>query len=181
MVYANNSQLAVGERVLWYEVEAVVGADAFAVTYLARDTQTPSADNYSSVVAVRELLPKELIERGPSAELRANSEAHAEDFIKARQQFIEEGNALASLRHPAVVKVHFQRRANATAYMVMEWVDGISLRDALAQWQALPEVALLDRIGALLDGLTIVHESGIIHGGIAPDNVWLRHDGSAVL
>jgi serine/threonine protein kinase len=178
-------QLPIGERVLWYEVEAVVEEDDFGVTYKARDTQAtpPSADRNIGlpVVAIRELLPRELIERCDGTEVQVASEVHAEAFLEARAQFIDEAETLATLRHPAIVKVHFQRRANATAYMVMEWIEGACLRAQLEHWQQLSESDLMRRLDPLFDALTLVHEAGLVHANISPDNVWLRADGSPVL
>lgn len=175
--------LAVGQRVMWYEVEEVLSSDPFGITYRARNTQTRSEPRgeYAPVVAIRELLPHELAVRGDFSEVQLSDPARADVFADARARFVNEAKTLSTLNHPAVMRVHFQRRMNATAYMVMEYLSGQNLRGWLEQGVALSESELLAWFDPLLDGLAEVHRRGLLHANLNTNSVWVRDDERLVL
>lgn len=175
--------LAVGQRVMWYEVEEVLSRDSFGITYRARNTQSGNEPRgeYAPVVAIRELLPHELAVRGDFSEVQVFDPARADVFADARARFVNEAKTLSTLNHRAVMRVHFQRRMNATAYMVMEYLSGQSLRGWLEQGITRSESELLAWFDPLLDGLAEVHRRGLLHANLNTNSVWVRDDERLVL
>ena len=175
--------LAVGQRVMWYEVEEVLSSDPFGITYRARNTQSRNEPRgeYAPVVTIRELLPHELAVRGDFSEIHCSDPARADVFADMRERFVNDAKTLSTLNHPAVMRVHFQRRMNATAYMVMEYLSGQNLRGWLEQGKTLTEAELLAWFDLLLDGLSEVHRRGLLHANLNTNSVWVRNDERLVL
>ena len=92
------------------------------------------------------------------------------------QRFHEEAQVLANLNHPGLVSVHDFGVEQHRAYLVMELVDGPTLREVLDQ-QRLP-IGEVARVGTdLADVLAYVHEQGVVHRDLKPSNVLLGRDG----
>jgi cell wall-associated NlpC family hydrolase len=98
-----------------------------------------------------------------------------------RQQFHQEATVLARLHHPHLVRVTDFFEESGNAYLVMDFVEGESLADRIAQQGALPETEVLVWAKQLLSALAYCHSQGIIHRDIKPQNVIIRPDGQAVL
>ncbi|SJM65428.1 Stk1 family PASTA domain-containing Ser/Thr kinase [Gulosibacter sp. 10] len=99
----------------------------------------------------------------------------ADDAFRAR--FIREGKAAAKLAHPNLVNVYDQGEDEGLAYIVMEYVPGITLRDLLHDHHRLTVEQTIDIMDAVLAGLQVAHRQGIIHRDIKPENVLLADDG----
>lgn len=94
-----------------------------------------------------------------------------------RERFIREARASARLAHPNLVNVYDQGEDDGLAYIVMEYVPGITLRDLLHDHHRLTVEQTIDIMDALLAGLQVAHRQGIIHRDIKPENVLLADDG----
>ncbi len=94
-----------------------------------------------------------------------------------RDRFIREARAAARLAHPNLVNVFDQGEDGDLAYMVMEYVPGITLRDLLHDHHRLTVEQTIDIMDALLAGLQVAHRQGIVHRDIKPENVLLADDG----
>ena len=168
--------LAAGTRLEEFEIERKLGAGGFGVTYLAHDLKLDRQ------VAIKEYLPYDWATRLPNGVVGPRSAKHVEDYRWGLDRFRGEAQVLARLRTPRVVQVHRVIETRGTAYMVMEYVKGQSLAEALlaeGPWREAQVLALLD---ALTDGLTQVHAADLAHRDIKPSNVMLRgDDGSPVL
>ena len=99
----------------------------------------------------------------------------ADDNFRAR--FIREARAAAKLQHPNVVNVYDQGEDQAFAYIVMEYVPGITLRDLLHDHHRLTAEQTIDVMDAVLSGLHAAHRVGIVHRDLKPENVLLADDG----
>lgn len=99
----------------------------------------------------------------------------ADDNFRAR--FIREARAAAKLQHPNVVNVYDQGEDHAFAYIVMEYVPGITLRDLLHDHHRLTAEQTIDVLDAVLSGLQAAHRVGIVHRDLKPENVLLADDG----
>lgn len=166
-----------GERVEEYEIQQVLGGGGFGITYLARDT------HLDLPVALKEYYPGELVARGPDGRVTPRTregEAH-HGFELGLQRFVDEARALATFRHPNIVRVLRYFRALGTAFIVMEYESGESLKRWLPHHGPLDEAGLLSIVLPLLDGLEAVHGAGFLHRDIKPDNIYVRADGSPVL
>ncbi len=96
-------------------------------------------------------------------------------------RFIREGQALSQLQHPNIVKMIAAIESEGLQYLIMEYVEGGSLRDLLAERGFLPVARTLEIGIALSNALTHAHRRGIIHRDMKPTNVLLAEDGTARL
>jgi len=104
-----------------------------------------------------------------------------DEYAWGLTRFLEEARTLARFRHPNIVPVSNVFEKHGTAYMVMDYQRGRSLARAMRTEDLADERTLLRILHPLLDGLAVIHESGLVHREIKPDNVFLREDASPVL
>lgn len=96
------------------------------------------------------------------------------DPERARQRFLRESKALASLSHPNIVRVHsFGLAKNEQAYLVMELLEGQTLQDELARSGTLPTERFAEIFRQILDGLEHAHAAKIVHRDLKPGNIML--------
>ena len=167
--------LAPGTRLDEFEIERVLGAGGFGVTYLARDL---SLDAWR---AVKEYLPRDWGTRQRDGTIGPRTGADAEDYQWGLTRFLEEARILARFDHPNLVRVYRVFEAAGTAYMVTEYVEGRTLAAGLKEAGPWPEPQVRELLDALTDGLAAVHGSGLLHRDIKPGNVMVRPDGTPVL
>ena len=103
--------------------------------------------------------------------------AHLADDAAFRDRFIQEARSAARLAHPNVVNVFDQGQDLGTAYLIMEYLQGITLRDLLGEYGRLTPEQTMDILEAVLAGLVAAHKAGIIHRDLKPENVLLADDG----
>lgn len=161
-----------------YRIERKLSQGGFSIVYLAYDeTKKP--------VAVKEYLPFGLAQRGADGTTVQVDIAHQAAFNSGMKWFFEEGRMLAGIDHPNVVRVMNFFRANGTAYLVMRYEEGITLKEytrkLLEQRIAIPEDFLRNVFARLLSGLREVHTRKLLHLDIKPANIYLRNDGHPVL
>ena len=102
---------------------------------------------------------------------------HLADDTQYKARFIQEARSAARLAHPNVVNVYDQGQDAETAYLVMEYLPGITLRDLLQEHHVLTTDQTLDIMEAVLSGLAAAHRNGIVHRDLKPENVLLADDG----
>ena len=102
---------------------------------------------------------------------------HLADDSQYKARFIQEARSAARLAHPNVVNVYDQGQDGETAYLVMEYLPGITLRDLLQDHKVLTTVQAMDIMEAILAGLAAAHKNGIVHRDLKPENVLLADDG----
>lgn len=165
-----------GTRVQEYRIERVLGSGAFGITYLATDTFL------GMPVAIKEFYPRHLVRRLTDGTVEATSSENAVIFQWVMARFVGEGQVLARFRHPNIVRVWRYLTGNGTAYMVMDFEEGISLADWLQRLDGLPEEAALRRVFVpVLEGLQEVHHKRYLHRDIKPGNIFLRAHGPPCL
>ena len=167
--------LAPGTRLGELEIERVLGAGGFGVTYLARDL---SLDAWR---AVKEYLPRDWGTRQRDGTIGPRTGADAEDYEWGLTRFLEEARILARFDHPNLVRVYRVFEAAGTAYMVTEYVEGETLAAGLKESGPWAEPQVRELLDALTEGLSAVHGAGLLHRDIKPGNVMVRPDGTAVL
>ena len=167
--------LARGTRLDEFEVERVLGAGGFGITYLARDL---SLDAWR---AVKEYLPRDWGTRGWDGTIGPRTGGDAEDYRWGLERFLDEARMLARFRHPHIVQVYRVFEGRGTAYMVTEYVEGRTLAAEVAATGRLSEARAREVLSALADGLSAVHGAGLLHRDIKPQNVMVRPDGMPVL
>jgi serine/threonine-protein kinase len=102
---------------------------------------------------------------------------HLADDNAFRSRFIQEARSAARLAHPNVVNVFDQGQDADIAYLVMEHLPGITLRDLLKDYGRLTAEQTMDILEAVLSGLAAAHKAGIVHRDVKPENVLLADDG----
>ena len=102
---------------------------------------------------------------------------HLADDSAFRMRFIQEARSAARLAHPNVVSVFDQGQDSDMAYLVMEYLPGITLRDLLKDFGKLTPEQTVDVMDSVLRGLAAAHEAGIVHRDVKPENVLLADDG----
>jgi len=160
-----------------YRIGRVLGAGGFGITYLADEIALDRR------VTIKEYFPSDYAIRGNgSADAVPRSQDCSGDYRWGLDRFIEEAQTLARFDHPNIVRVYRYFRANNTAYMVLNFEEGQSLKSWLKGLGRAPRQKELDRIVApLLDALELVHKADYLHRDIAPDNIIIRKDGVPVL
>lgn len=102
---------------------------------------------------------------------------HLADDNTFKTRFVQEARSAARLAHPNVVNVFDQGQDADMAYLVMEYLPGITLRDLLKDYQRLTPEQTVDILDAVLSGLAAAHKAGIVHRDLKPENVLLADDG----
>ncbi len=171
----HKNSLQPGYLLHWYEIESVLGQGGFGMTYLATDR------NLNHQVAIKEYLPGDLVVREQNEALHPVNTEKAEAFAQGMQRFMLEARTLACFKHPNIVRVLTTFEANNTAYMVMEYERGRSLRQILKKCGSLTQQDMLRVMLPIMEGLARVHDGGFIHRDIKPDNIFIRSDHTPVL
>jgi WD40 repeat protein len=176
---AQDNALPTSYRLGEYQILSVLGHGGFGITYLARDTKL-GAD-----VAIKEYFPQAYAVRQQTqtiVPMTRVASGGVEDYHWGLEQFLKEARALARFKHNHIVRVLRFLEANGTAYMVMEYEEGQSLAAYLrAHGGFLAEPLLLKFFLPILNGLQAVHQAGLLHLDIKPDNIYLRRDGRPML
>lgn len=155
-----------GHLVAEFRIERVLGKGGFGIVYLAFDTRL------ERLVAVKEFMPQSLAQRLADHSIEPLSERHRETFDLGLRSFIREARSLAKFKHPAVVEVYRFWEELGTAYMVMPFYEGQTLKQRLKSMaEPPPEEWLRDLMKRVLKGLEVVHQQGWLHRDIAPDNI----------
>ncbi len=102
---------------------------------------------------------------------------HLSDDQVFQGRFIQEARAAARLADPHVVNVFDQGQDGEMAYLVMEYLPGITLRDLLREQRRLSIPQTITIMDAVLSGLAAAHRAGIVHRDVKPENVLLAEDG----
>ena len=161
-----------------YRVGRVLGRPGgFGITYLGWDI------NLQQRVAIKEYLPRELGARTPEVlDVFAHTPEDRRGFEFGKEQFLREARIVAKLDHPNVVRVRNFFNAHSTAYLVMDYYEGMSLGDYLTtvRTRLEPELAI-PLVKPILDGLQYVHERGLVHRDLKPHNVYLAAVGRPIV
>lgn len=155
MVWESGQQLQNGK----YTIEKELGEGGFGITYLARD-------NNGNFVVIKTL--NDAIQR------RA-------DFAKFQQDFINEAIKLAKCNHPHIVKIYEVINEDDLWCMVMEYIDGEDLGTLVENHGVLSEDIALKYIQQIGEALTVVHNNGLLHRDIKPQNIMIRSGKSEVV
>lgn len=164
-----------GDAIMEYVIERTLGGGSFGITYLARDK------NLDMPVAVKEYLPSSLAMRAADNSVHTLGDAFNEQFQWGLERFLAEARVLATFRHPNIVRVLRYFFANGTAYIVMEYESGESLKHWFPRQGILTQASLLRLLFPLLDSLEVIHAANFLHRDIKPDNIYIREDGTPVL
>jgi serine/threonine protein kinase len=155
-----------------YMVGRLLGSGGFGNTYLALDT------SLGIPVAIKEFFPRELVsrERGGTNVQVFNNDA-AQQYAHGLKKFFEEAQTLARFSdHPGIVTVRDFFHEMQTAYLVMEYVHGITLKELMKKYGGrLSWEMTINIMTPVMDALREVHAVGMLHRDISPDNIFITH------
>ncbi|MBO1435959.1 protein kinase [Meiothermus sp. CFH 77666] len=158
-----------------YTLGKVLGQGGFGITYLGADTQE------NRPVAIKELFPEGSSRRANSRNVVPPTSLLGAGFAETMEKFEDEARVMAKFNHPGIVRVFDIFEENGTAYLVMEFLKGQTLGKRIEKQGKLPAREVQDIALKLLDALEVVHNAGMLHRDIKPDNVFLHQDGRVVL
>ncbi len=161
-----------------YLVGRVLGQGGFGITYLAWDI------NLNIKLAIKEYFPQQLATRAQGqANISAYTGSLSSQYAYGLDKFLQEARTLARFEgHPNIVSVRDFFKANGTAYFVMSYVEGITLKDYLENSGGKMSFTQAKKvIFPVLDALREVHSAGILHRDISPDNIYINTKGQVVL
>ena len=161
-----------------YVVGRVLGnPGGFGITYLCWDTILRTR------VAIKEFMPRDNAVRDKDQySVVAHSGKDQEFFEYGLKAFLAEARTVAGFDHPNIVRVRTYFEQNHTAYLVMDYYEGVSLAEYVRQKGGrLLEKAALGIMGFVLDGLRHVHEKGYLHRDVKPANIYLTSKGQVIL
>ena len=160
-----------------YIVGKVIGYGGFGVTYIGYDTEL------GRKVAIKEYMPNEF-----SGRLQGENKVtvydgdRAEQFQLGLDKFVSEARMLAKFQDtPGIVQIFDSFTDNNTAYIVMEYLEGETLKELLKREGKLSLDRALDILMPILSSLKKIHQSNLIHRDIAPDNIIVCKNGAVKL
>ena len=161
-----------------YTVGRAIGFGGFGITYIAWDNKLMQK------VAIKEYMPSEYATRVPgNLTVTIYDGERYTEFMTGLQKFLDEAQRLAKFQNvPGIVRILDCFSENLTAYIVMEYLDGMTLKQYLAEHGGkLPYEEAVEFILPVLAALQAVHKEGIIHRDISPDNIFITEDGEVKL
>ncbi|MEN6595893.1 MAG: protein kinase [Clostridiaceae bacterium] len=162
-----------------YLIGRVLGEGGFGITYLGWDL------NLGVKIAVKEYYPMGFVtrEHNATSSVLPYVGNKAAFFAAGRDRFVDEAKSLAKFYGlPGIVAVKDFFLENNTAYIVMEFVEGKTLKQMLIDAGGkLPAAAVLEMMKPLMRSLSEVHDAGIIHRDISPDNIMVTKEGNVKL
>ena len=170
-----SDDLKPGTRLLGdqYVITKFLNSGGFGITYLA-------TDSLDRTVVVKECFPEAYCRRSNNT-VRLRSRAHESAFSIVLDAFVSEARAQAKLVHPNIVSVQQVFNDNETAYMAMDYVDGTDLLDKINSTEKLDPKDVEHWLRRVLDAIGYVHEGGVLHRDISPDNILVGPSNEPVL
>jgi serine/threonine protein kinase len=171
-----DNTLPIGTHIREFKITDVIATGGFGIVYLAQDL---SLGRY---VALKEYMPTSLAERVQGTTVAVKSAHFAETFEAGLRSFVNEARLLAQFDHRALVKVYRFWEENGTAYMIMPFLEGLTLQKALAEMTGPPdEFWLKGMLAEVLDALEVIHREHCFHRDISPDNILILKNGQPLL
>ena len=159
-----------------YRIEKVLGQGGFGITYLAEQT------GLGRKVALKEFFMQEHCNRdADTAQVSVPSDGSRKLVERFRQKFLKEARLIASFDNGNIIKIFDVFEENGTAYYVMEYLEGKSLKAMVEEGGALAESTALKYIRQVADALREIHSHNLLHLDVKPANIMLNRKGQAVL
>ncbi len=157
-----------------YTIEGFLAAGGFGITYLARDS-------LNRRMVIKECFPGSLCRRR-NCSVTPRSRAHQNELKSIVRLFSQEAMSLAKANHPNIVGVHQVFEENNTAYMALDFVQGRDLLEILEDDPETLEPALVEGyLTKVLDAIKHIHQLGILHRDISPDNIIINEQNEPIL
>jgi len=170
-VYHLHPEMILSDR---YIVGTVIDFGGFGITYRAWD------QNLDAMVAIKEFYPTALVNRVPGTkDVEVYSEKQRKEFSNGLTRFLDEArNTAKFMDHPNIVHVYDFFEENGTAYIVMEYLDGMNLKKYLnCHGGHLGTDETVQILLSVIEALKAIHAKGYLHRDISPDNIFVCKDG----
>ena len=162
--------------VIWnrYRLDQPIGMGGFGITYKGYDMES------GMVVAVKEYFPLGVVTRNSNGSVIVMGMENEADFQHGVDRFLREARDVTRFYdNPNIVKVHNFFKENGTAYMVMEFLEGCTLKEYIERNGGRIDYAMaIQVIFSMMETLEQVHEVGMVHRDISPDNIYICRDSS---
>lgn len=157
-----------------YTIESFLNAGGFGITYLAKDS-------LDRKIVIKECFPGAFCRRSRYV-VQARSRAHQNELKSIVRLFVQEARSLAKLDHPNIVGVHQVFEDNDTAYMALDFVEGRDLLDTIEDPNhGLTPAQIKSILKEVLGAVGFIHDQGILHRDISPDNILINKSFHPVL
>lgn len=172
---SDENTLKIGSMLLEFEIISILGVGGFGITYKTRDT------NLDKFMVIKEYMPSQFASRSQTTV--THTLGNEVNFEWGLKRFLEEAKVLSKFDHINIVKARRFFEANNTAYFVMDFYDGQTLKDYLDDNQnhKFTQNEIVSVMMPILEGLKAVHKAGFLHRDIAPDNIFLRKTKAPIL
>ena len=157
-----------------YTVEGVLGQGGFGITYLGMD------ELHKKKVAIKEFFPQGIVTRNIEYEdtVTVTLVGEKENYDKGKERFLKEAQTMAMFsKDKGIVKALDFFEINNTAYIVMEYLEGVTLKQYLRENKRIDAEDLVELLVPLIEALDEIHSQGLIHRDISPDNIMVLPDG----
>ena len=175
----SSKALPSGTIIREWRLEDVLGVGGFGIVYKGRGIY------FGELVAIKEYFPSSIAERDAESTVVPIGSDVEEVHALGLKKFVEEAKLLWNLstptRHPNIVSVRSLFEVHGTAYMVMDFEDGVSLSKLLKEGRRFNERSLWNIIKPIAEGLDRAHRVGVLHRDIKPPNILITDDNRPVL
>ena len=157
-----------------YTIEGVLGQGGFGITYLGMD------ELHKKKVAIKEFFPQGIVTRNIEYEdtVTVTLVGEKENYDKGKERFLKEAQTMAMFsKDEGIVKALDFFEINNTAYIVMEYLEGVTLKQYLRENERIDAEDLVELLVPLIEALDEIHSQGLIHRDISPDNIMVLPDG----
>lgn len=161
-----------------YTIEKVLGQGGFGITYLGID------ELHEKKVAIKEFFPQGIVTRNIEYEdaVTVTFVGEKDNYNKGKEKFLKEARIMARFsKDEGIVKAQDFFEINNTAYIVMEYLEGITLKQYLRKNERIEPEELLELFVPLIESLDEIHSQGLIHRDISPDNIMVLLGGKIKL
>lgn len=160
-----------------FEIISVIGEGGFSIVYLAHDHQL------QRTVAIKEYLPGAIAYRNAEGVVKPRFEKYESTFKTGLQSFLKEARILAQFEHHSLIRIHRFWEQNGTAYMVMQYCQGKTMRQVLQNdpSRGRDEQWLKHVMAPVLDALRVLHSRNCYHRDLSPDNIMILDSGVPML
>lgn len=157
-----------------YTITSYLNSGGFGITYLAKDSLDRN-------VVIKECFPSSVCRRS-KVMVAARSRAHTAELRSVIQLFVREARNLAKIVHPNIVSVHNVFEDNGTAYMALDYIDGLDLQQIIdGEGERPTPDQVVEITSKLIKAVGFIHDHDMLHRDISPDNVLIAKTGEPIL
>lgn len=163
-----------------YVIGKVLGEGSFGITYIGWDKLLDVR------IAIKEYFPHDMVDRdticGTDNNVHLYKKEERDNYDSYIKKFVDEAKCLARFNHVReIVSVLDFFYENNTAYIVMQYIDGVSVKEYVQKNGKMSAKRVLEKMRPVLNALNRVHNMNIIHRDLSPDNIMIRKNGTLVI